>query len=263
MSRQCPECNSTPAWRLADGRWKCRRCGTRYRRRSVWDAQRISGRDKARLLEFFVLGVPAYRLRFRMQLSAPTIEKFYRLVRSCMALEEHCLAMPDPVPGTLPGPQDTTMPGFTARQQDRMVLHIAHQDGQVRIVPLAPPTRLQAVGPQSPGSFMQGPFPLLQPPPGLGVLERQGERYMLRKLPGPGVSGQLDGIQGFWSFATRWLYPNRGIPAKNLALCLGEICFRFNHRDQDLYPLLLKLLHATPLESLRLETGPVCLGRTG
>jgi transposase len=40
---------------------------------------------KRRLLELFVLGVPVYRQRFRAPASAPTIERFYRLVRACCA----------------------------------------------------------------------------------------------------------------------------------------------------------------------------------
>ena len=63
--RSCSECGHHWAWLLNDGRFKCRRCKRVYTWRSVWDTCRLDERDKGRLLEFFVLGVPAYRARFR------------------------------------------------------------------------------------------------------------------------------------------------------------------------------------------------------
>jgi transposase len=86
--KRCPECGHTRSWRLADGRLRCRRCRTRYRWTSAWDGVRLSEATKRRLLELFVFGVPSYRLRFRAGVSAPTIERFFRLVRACMALAE-------------------------------------------------------------------------------------------------------------------------------------------------------------------------------
>jgi transposase len=35
------------------------------------------------------------------------------------------------------------------------------------------------------------------------------------------------------------------LPRKFFHLYLGEVCFRFNHRHEDLKPLLLKLLKTT------------------
>ncbi len=63
--RKCPECGHHWAWQMSDGRFKCRSCGQRYRCLSVWHASRLSEAAKGKLLEYFVLGVPAYRARFR------------------------------------------------------------------------------------------------------------------------------------------------------------------------------------------------------
>jgi len=40
-------------------------------------------------VELFSLGVPVYRMRFRNIGSAPSIERFFRLIRACCALQEH------------------------------------------------------------------------------------------------------------------------------------------------------------------------------
>nr|WP_232314052.1 transposase [Ralstonia sp. A12] len=79
------------------------------------------------------------------------------------------------------------------------------------------------------------------------TLRLRGDHVVVRKEKGRPVGrDHINGIEGFWSYAKNWLYPYRGVPRKHFHLYLGEVCWRFNHRDQDLKPLLLKLLRATP-----------------
>lgn len=52
----------------------------------------------------------------------------------------------------------------------------------------------------------------------------------------------INGIEGFWSYAKTWLYHYRGVPKRYFHLYLKEIEFRFNHRDDELFPLLVELL---------------------
>ena len=73
---------------MADGRFKCRGCQVRYRVRAAWAAARLSDALKRRLVDYFVLGVPAYRLRFHGLASAPTVERFYRVMRQVIAIAE-------------------------------------------------------------------------------------------------------------------------------------------------------------------------------
>src|SRR4030065_2524845 len=83
--RRCDRCGHARAYELADGRFKCKACGQRYTWTTAWASIRLAEATKRRLLELFVLGVPVYRQRFRAPASAPTIERFYRLVRACCA----------------------------------------------------------------------------------------------------------------------------------------------------------------------------------
>jgi transposase len=86
--RHCGQCGHHRAYRLADGRYKCKECGCRYTWMTAWDASRLSGPTKRRLPELFDLGVPVYRQRFRGPASVRAIQRFYRLVRACCAYEE-------------------------------------------------------------------------------------------------------------------------------------------------------------------------------
>jgi transposase len=66
---------------------------------------------------------------------------------------------------------------------------------------------------------------------------------MIRKERGrPLGRDHINGIEGFWSYAKNWLYPYRGVPTKYFHLYLAEVCWRFNHCDEDLKLLSKRLL---------------------
>src|SRR5919112_654182 len=57
----------------------------------------------------------------------------------------------------------------------------------------------------------------------------------------------INGIESFWSFAKRRLQKFNGVPATTFHLHLKECEWRFNHRHDDLYLELLRLLRHHPL----------------
>ena len=57
----------------------------------------------------------------------------------------------------------------------------------------------------------------------------------------------INGIENFWSVAKTRLSKYRGISKQAFYLHLKECEFRFNHRDDDLYKLLLKIIRDNPL----------------
>ena len=62
-----------------------------------------------------------------------------------------------------------------------------------------------------------------------------------------GGASHINGIGSFWSFAKARLQQFKGVPRHTFLLHLKECEFRFNHRYEDLYKLLLKLLRQQPL----------------
>ncbi len=88
MRRSRPTCGHHWAWALADGRFKCRGCQTRYTYTRAWSSSRLSEATERRLVDYLVLGLPAYRLRFHHLASAPMIERFYRVMRQVMSQVE-------------------------------------------------------------------------------------------------------------------------------------------------------------------------------
>jgi transposase len=242
--KRCPECSSTKAWQLTDGRLKCKACGKRYRPVSAWSASRLPNRTKHRLLEWFVLGVPVYRQRFRGVASAPATERFYRLIRACMAYEEH---LREPFRGELEC-DETTFGG--ARHGKRgwgaagkvIVFGVVKRNGQVKAMPIAAHSRTEVMS-QIQAHTREGSLYYTDEWQAYATLRMRGEHVVIRKEKGKPVGrDHINGIEGFWSYAKNWLYPYRGVPAKYFHLYLGEVCYRYNHRNEDLKPLLLRLL---------------------
>jgi transposase len=54
-------------------------------------------------------------------------------------------------------------------------------------------------------------------------------------------SAHINGIEGFWGLAKTRLVKFKGMSPSTLYLHLKECQWRFNHRDEDLYQLLLKI----------------------
>lgn len=57
----------------------------------------------------------------------------------------------------------------------------------------------------------------------------------------------VNGIESFWSYAKRRLAKFQGITPEMFYLYLKECEFRFNHRNDNLYAILLELLRIHPL----------------
>lgn len=57
----------------------------------------------------------------------------------------------------------------------------------------------------------------------------------------------INGIESFWSFAKRRLAKFHGVPREMFYLHLKECEFRFNHRNDNLYAILLELIRNNPL----------------
>ena len=63
------------------------------------------------------------------------------------------------------------------------------------------------------------------------------------------IKNHINGIENFWGIAKVRLSKFRGMDKKTFYLHLKECEFRFNHRHDNLYLLLLKLIRDKPLKS--------------
>ncbi|STZ51194.1 putative insertion element transposase [Neisseria dentiae] len=57
----------------------------------------------------------------------------------------------------------------------------------------------------------------------------------------------INGIESFWGYAKNRLVKFNGVSKQTFYLHLKKTEFRFNHRHDDLYKVLLKILRNQPL----------------
>lgn len=208
---------------------------------------------KSRLVEMFALGVPVYRQRFRQDTSPAARERFYRVLRACCAYAEE---LGEPFTGAIEcdesafGGSRKGKRGWGAAGKV-LVMGIVQRNGRVKAFPIPARNAEQVISlvcaHTTPGSLYY-----TDDWQAYASLRVQGDHIVVRKEKGrPKGRDHINGIEGFWSYAKNWLYPYRGVPRKYFHLYLGEICYRFNHRKQDLKPLLQKLLRNTTVADIK------------
>jgi transposase len=206
-----------------------------------------------RLLDYFLLGVPSYRLRRHGLASAPTRERFFRCVRAAMAFEEQ---LREPFDG-LAGLDETTFGGAHPGKRGWgaygkiIVFGILQRNGTVRLCPVARRTHREVIRQirlhTKPGSLYY-----TDQWQAYASLSIRGEHVVVRKERGrPKGKDHINGIEGFWSYAKNWLYMYRGMPRKLAHVYLGEVSYRFNHRNEALFPLVHKLLRHLDMERIK------------
>lgn len=131
-----------------------------------------------------------------------------------------------------------------------IVCGILQRNGRVQVFPVSARTGQTVIGlvqaHTSPGSLYY-----TDDWQAYASLAIRGEHIVVRKERGrPKGRDHINGIEGFWSYAKHWLYPYWGVPRKFFHLYLGEICYRFNHRQEDLYALLYQRLRTTPINEI-------------
>jgi len=249
--KRCSKCGHGRAYRLGDGRLKCRACGHRFSWTSVWNSVRLPRAIKQRLLDMFVLGVPSYRQRFASDTSDVSRERFYRLARACCGKAEGLTAPFEAIAearGLAPVQGERRRPGSDRRI---IVVGMVHCQGRIR----AYPTRI-GDGHPSPDQLQLAPSNIDasdgNTSHGHAVFNLRGEHVLLRTEKGTQTGGSgIGGVDGFWNHARATMLPHRAVPHRYFHLYLAEACYRYNHRSENLGPCLLSLMKTLSIQELR------------
>jgi len=246
----CPRCKKHRFWNLSDNRKRCASC--RYTFKLKDKRFRKSSKYLNKLIEYFALGVPAYRLRFIIPLSASTIERIYRTIR--MDIYRYSLQEMKKLSGELE--MDETMFGGKKPGKrgwgalgKQIVFGIYQRNGKVLVFPVPNRSRktlLYLVSKHTtPGSLYY-----TDDWHAYTTLSISGNHVIIQKEKGVSKGrNHINGIEGFWSYAKHWLHPYRGIPKQYFHLYLKEIEFRFNHRKENLIPLIKHIVKSTNINN--------------
>jgi transposase len=239
--KRCPRCSHARAYLLSDGRRKCRRCGQRYSWTSAWDSIRLPETVKRRLLEHFIVGVPAYRLKQHSGVSLKSNERFNRVLRACCASSEGITA--DLCVAEVYAKDSPDLRGVT--------FGLVERGGRVTAMPELPGRReLPAAAFER--YRQQGPLEPAGPNRARVTLLLRGNRVLCAS---PDLKSRRTGAQAvfdeFCRFAMEWLQPFGTLRREYFHLYIGEICYRFNRRRTALAAGLMKQLRATSIQQLR------------
>ncbi|MBI4133210.1 IS1595 family transposase [Candidatus Uhrbacteria bacterium] len=209
-------------------------------------------RIKRRLLDYFILGVSVYRLRWKHLGNRKTIERFFQIIRAILAIHEGCQ---EAFGGSVELDEST----FGGRRRGKrgwgaagkiIVFGILKRNGRVKVFPV-PKRRKRVVFPLIRKHTKPGSLYFTDDWSAYASLAVRGDHIVVRKEKGRPVGrDHINGIEGFWSYAKHWLYHYRGVHKRFFHLYLGEISYRFNERETDLFPKIFNLLQTTDADTL-------------
>jgi len=221
----------------------------RYRFRS-----RISEKKFREILKLFALDLEATKIAKLTGLNRKTINRYLKLIRERIAEDSE---QQSPFGGVVELDESYFGPRRVRGKRGRgaggktIVFGIFKRNGKVytEIVPDAKKRSLQAIvrGRVDIGSVIH-----TDGWRGYDGLVDLGFEKHFRVHHGKSefVRGRshINGIEAFWSFAKVRLHRLRGIHKHTFYLHLKECEWRFNHRREDLYAILLKLFKSSPLK---------------
>lgn len=248
--RRCPSCVfERKIYRLKDGLFKCGRCRKTFTEftRTYLERLRVPFNTLAYLLHQFVLGTPALRIHRETGMNLKTVERVFRIFRQ--AIYDDSLTELRRLSGQLE--LDETM--FGGRRPGKrgwgaegktIVFGIYKRNGKVVVFPV-PNRKAETLEPLIQRHTRKGSVYFTDDYEGYAIVEARGEHVTVIKERGRPLVNDINGIEGFWSYAKTWLYHYRGVPRKYFHWYLKEIEWRFNNRDTNLFQELVKLLVKT------------------
>lgn len=245
--RCCPRCSFTRIYRLAEGRYRCAKCGYTFTdfTGTFLAGVRVPMQEVAHLLYLFTLGVPAYRARRYSSVSLKTMHRLFRVFREAIYTE--CMSELKSLSGKIEldealfGGHRKGKRGWGAAGKI-MVFGLYKRNGRVMTFPV-PSRSCDTLLPLIEQHTRPGSLYYSDEWQAYASLRVRGEHVVVTKKDGkPQGRNHINGIEGFWSYAKHWLYHYRGVPKQYFPLYLKEVEFRFNNRDEDLFILIAQIL---------------------
>jgi transposase len=244
--RFCPRCNAHHVYALRSGRHRCKQCHYTFSEfAGRWLSQsRLSCGDWLILVRLFEEEQPAARIAEQLGRAYATVFHGVTLLRACI------LAHGETSGPLLEGGVDKLKRVWTHRNHDALrvrdhapVFGVHEHEGTVS-VPVLPDIgpdyvlRLPVKKVRRGNLVYTGQVTLYDTlvfASSSGCGQRQNARFCRSPV-------YIDGTAGFWAYAARRLATHFGVSPEHFPLYLKELEFRYNHRQRELAPLLLRYL---------------------
>ena len=235
--RKCAFCGSYCTYRLADERVKCGKCGKRYSLAKL-------AKD-LEILHYFALEISANRTSKELNLSYKTVSSRYMFFRERIAEYEektfHKLSGELELDETYFGGRRKGKRGRGAFNK-AIVFGVLERNGKVYTT-VVPDVTAATLMKEIEEKTEKGSVFYTDCFKSYGSLRRFGKhnRVNHEKTFGRGRNN-INGLEGFWSFAKERFHKYHGIDRENYPWYLKEMEFRYNHRNVDIFKKLITII---------------------
>ena len=254
----CPACARRPVYRLAEGRYRCGRCRYTFALTTgTWMARcRLPARTWLWLVKLFELETTANVAAGQTGLSYPTALKAFTTIRRAL-LATHAegldlLRREVEADESYFGPRRRRGGKRGRGAPDKIpVFGLLERGGRVSVTVIRDITARTLLD-LTVKTVKRGSLVYTDRYRGYDTLMccgyrhmrvdhgREDQRRFAHRFSGKRV--HVNGLEGFWSFAKGKLYKYHGVSPAKFPLYLFEMQFRYNHRSQDLFRLILDAL---------------------
>ena len=254
---RCPRCVTARAYRLGDGRWRCSVCRYTFGLLTeTWlEACRLPPATWLWVIKLFELELVAQQAGVQLGLSYPTILRAFTTIRRALlaAAEPTLFQAEVEADESYFGPRRPARSRGHPRNQGRSTPHkipvfgILERHGRVQVT-VVRDCSAESLLRATLRTVKRGSLVYTDRWQGYDTLTFCGYRHLQvdhgKRFSRPSPSGKvhINGLEGFWSYAKGKLRKHHGVSPQKFPLYLYEAQFRYNHRHQDLFDLLLKLL---------------------
>lgn len=233
---------------MADGRRRCHRC--RYRFHDFSDRWINSGNLSCghwlRIIKLFELELSTRKIAIQMGLAYNTVYKAITTIR--LAIMAHT----EDAPALLGGEVELDEAYFGGRRKGKRgrgaagkvpVFGILERDGRV-YVQVVPDVSAKTVLGLTVTKVRRGSIVYTDKFKSYDSLMFCGYRHLQIDHEKHFSRGKvyINGLEGFWSFAKERIIKHHGVSPRRFPLYLKEMEFRYNHRREDIFPIIVKYL---------------------
>jgi transposase len=246
--RFCPRCKEKKLYRLADDRRRCSSCRYNFHDFSGrWINQgNLTTGQWLRLIKLFELELSVRKIASQLRLSYNAAYKAVHTIRAAI------LAHSTDGDVFLRGEVEVDESYFGGKRKGKRgrgaagkvpVFGILEREGRV-FVEVLPSTRAKDVLALTVKKVRRGSIVYTDRYKSYDALMFCGYRH-LRVDHGKYFSRgrvYINGLEGFWSYAKERIMKYHGVSPQRFPHYLKELEFRYNHRKEDLFPLITKYL---------------------
>lgn len=253
--RFCTQCKGVKIYALRRRRYRCKHCGYEF---SDWTGRwigqlKISAKNWLWILKLFELEVSALKACQQLKLSYPTVLKAFTLIRQAIVSqsEDRDLFLRGEIEadeayfgGSRKGHRGRGAAGKVP------VFGILERGGVVTVEVVSNVTAETLMN-LTVKMVRRGSIVYTDKFRSYDALMFCGYRHLRvdhKKRFGSGKV-YINGLEGFWSYAKERLIKHHGVSKKRFPFYLKEMEFRYNHRNDPLFDLLLKLI-SNPVANL-------------